>query len=151
MQKENYAEQLKCSHKRDTLPPWKSATRNERFKKLFIETGNASLGLRENAGVVANDHAMTFPKKLVEQLFLESAGRLDLLRLGITPPLIFVVIDPNGDGPSKMAIVSGFICSRYVHQSVMQGTHVVRVFIIISTLSHHTPPPKPGVFLGSPH
>jgi hypothetical protein len=115
MKLENYSEQLKCQHKRDTLPPWKSAARNERFKKLYVETGNASLGLRENAGVVANDHKTVFPRKLFEGLLVDQKPErlLDIGRLNIEVPLLWITCDPDADGPSEMAIVSGFINTRY--------------------------------------
>ena len=123
---ESHTEKLKCSHKRDTLPPWKSASRNERFKKLFIETGNAALGLRENSGQVANDFKTIFSRKSLEGFLIDPKPPrlLDLARLQIDIPLLFITCDPNADGPSEMSLVSGFINTRYPN-ALPIGSHVV--------------------------
>jgi len=128
MKLESYNDQLKCTHKKDTLPPWKSAARNERFKGLFIATGNASLGLRENAGVVANDHKTVFARKQFEGLLNDPKPPhlIDLARLLIEIPLLWIMCDPDADGPGEMAIVSGFINTRYPN-ILAPGAHVVSI------------------------
>lgn len=123
---DSHADRLKCPHLKDMLPPWKSASRNERFKKLMIETGNAARGLRENAGVVASDRATVFQRKDIENLFItpKPPQLIDLDQLNIQIPLLFITCDPDSDGSSEMALVAGFInttCS-----ALPIGAHIVR-------------------------
>jgi len=115
---------------KDTLPPWKSASRNERFKKLMIDTGNAARGLRENAGVVATDRATVFRRKDIDTLFINPTAPtlIDLNLIDIQVPLIFTVCDPDSDGPSEMSIMSGFI--NTTSSALPIGAHVVCIIFL---------------------
>lgn len=93
----------------------------------MIDTGNAARGLRENAGVVASDRATVFRRKDIEALFINPAPPtlIDLDKIDIQIPLLFVTCDPDSDGPSEMAIMSGFINTT---SSVLPiGAHIVRI------------------------
>ena len=132
------SDQLQCTHLNDNLPPWKSIARNERFKKLYIETGNASMGLRENAGASASDIKSIFDKKMLEGILINPIAPhyLNLNILNIRVPLLWITCDPDADGPSEMSIVSGFI-NTSSHSNLPHGAHVVRSLVYSKGITAH--------------
>ena len=113
----------KCTHKTDILPQWKSGQRHERNKKLY-EMDDIGRGLRENAGIVTGDDNTVFDRKVLNDLFShDTMPRYDNRR-DVKPRAIYMMVDPDGDGESELAITSGFIV--HSHPTVPAGTFVVR-------------------------
>lgn len=105
-------EQYKCKHMDHVLPPWKSAAKNERFKYLYQETNNAAMGMRENAGVIISGANTVFKREHIERLFpkTEKDRLFDLATFANYPiQNAFLCCDPDADGNSELALVSGFV------------------------------------------
>lgn len=95
-----YDEMIKCDHIEDTAH-WKNPHKLKRLKVLF--EGDEARGLRELAGIAASDFTPCFSKEDIGRLF-DNPRRI----VNCAPDAIYVTVDPNGGGASKMAIASGF-------------------------------------------
>lgn len=91
---------IKCDHIEDTAH-WKNPHKLKRLKVLF--EGDEARGLRELAGIAASDFTPCFAKEDIDTLY-ENPRRVTL----DSPDAIYVTVDPNGGGASKMAISSGY-------------------------------------------
>jgi hypothetical protein len=65
--------------------------------------GDEARGLRELGGIAASDFTACFQKADIEALFLQP-----LRTVRSMPRVIYLTVDPNGGGMSKMGVVSGF-------------------------------------------
>ena len=70
--------------------------------KVLYE-GDEARGVRELIGVAASDFTPCFAKEDVDTLFNNP-----LFVTEASPDAIYVTVDPNGGGASKMAISSGY-------------------------------------------
>lgn len=70
--------------------------------KVLYE-GDEARGVRELIGVAASDFTPCFAKEDVDTLFENP-----LFVTEASPDAIYVTVDPNGGGASKMAISSGY-------------------------------------------
>ena len=95
-----YEDMIKCDHIEDTAH-WKNPHKLKRLKVLF--EGDEARGLRELAGIAASDFTPCFAKEDIDTLY-ENPRRVTL----DSPDAIYVTVDPNGGGASKMAISSGY-------------------------------------------
>lgn len=140
LKKESLAEQLRCDHMKDSLPPWKSSARNERFNNMFIATGNTATALRENAGVVASDITPLFKRKQLEDLFINTKPPrlVDLDRIRAYVPLLFIVCDPNGGGNSQMTLMSGFINKKNAEHLPINALVVRRLIDLLMHRGEHS-------------
>lgn len=86
--------------KKDTAH-WKSRHKLKRLKVLY--EGDEARGVRELIGVAASDFTPCFAKEDVDTLFENP-----LFVTEASPDAIYVTVDPNGGGASKMAISSGY-------------------------------------------
>ena len=96
-----YDEMIKCDHKSDGAH-WKNPHKLKRLKVLF--EGDEARGVRELIGIAASDFTACFSKEQIDTLFNNP-----LWNVTCAPRCIYVAVDPNGSGPSKMGICSGFI------------------------------------------
>jgi len=73
----------------------------KRLKTLF--EGDEARGLRELGGIIASDFTSCFQKGDIEALFLQPVK--DTLSM---PRHLYIAVDPNGGGMSKMGITAGY-------------------------------------------
>lgn len=107
-------EQLQCTHiKPDT--PWLSSRKTRRLKRLY--KADPAMGLRELIGVTEDDFHACFDARDIARVFA-----LPPFITQKQPKQICVAVDPNGGGPSKMAIVSGY------RETTGDNEFVVRLF-----------------------
>lgn len=59
--------------------------------------------MRELGGIIASDFTSCFQKADIEALFLQP-----LVTTTTMPRHIYITVDPNGGGMSKMAVVAGY-------------------------------------------
>lgn len=95
---------IKCTHNVSAMPPWKNTRRHARYARLY--QGQEALGLRENAGIVTNDGTPAFPPEAIDMMFNLPRQSIDK-----SPDYMFMTVDPNGGGPSKLAVMSGYLIS----------------------------------------
>lgn len=95
-----YDQMIKCDHVEDTAH-WKSRHKLKRLKVLY--EGDEARGVRELIGVAASDFTPCFSKEIIDNLFTNP-----LFVTQARPDAIYVTVDPNGGGASKMAIASGY-------------------------------------------
>jgi len=99
-----------CVHRIDMLPEWKSEGRHEKVKRIMASV--PELYMREALGVVASEKYGVFSSTQTSKL----AGCLSGLQ-GTTTEIgtscrdhpVFVVVDPTGGGPSKLALISVWV------------------------------------------
>lgn len=100
------AEMYACTHCGDRNPPWKSGERQKRLKTIALTVDTAARGLRENAGMITNDYNTVFSPLHVNPLFSRTNRPIHTT---ISPPSrIYVVVDPDGGGQSRMSVMSGY-------------------------------------------
>ena len=73
------------------------------FDDQALFEGDEARGLRELGGIAASDFTACFQKADIEALFLQP-----LRTVRSMPRVIYLTVDPNGGGMSKMGVVSGF-------------------------------------------
>ena len=94
-------EQLKCDHM-PTDAYWLSRKKINRIKQIYAN--RASVGAREYAGVIVSDYVPAFRKDEIAVAF-DPKRRY---KTQSTPPMIFMAADPQGGGPSHMAVTTGY-------------------------------------------
>ena len=99
-----HEQMIKCTHNVSAMPPWKNTRRHARYARLY--QGQEALGLRENAGIVTNDGTPAFPPEAIDMMFNLPRQSIDK-----SPDYMFMTVDPNGGGPSKLAVMSGYLIS----------------------------------------
>jgi hypothetical protein len=95
-----YEQMIKCDHVPDGAH-WKSSYKLKRLKTLF--EGDEARGLRELGGIIASDFTSCFQKTDIENLFLNP-----LRSTGAMPRCVYIAVDPNGGGMSKMGVTAGY-------------------------------------------
>jgi len=96
----DYEQMIKCQHVEDTAH-WKNKTKLGRLQILF--EGDEARGLRELGGIAASDFTPCFAKEYINTLFENEAWNTI-----VSPEALYLTVDPNGGGASKMAIASGY-------------------------------------------
>lgn len=91
---------IKCTHVKNDAP-WLSARHSNKLKRLY--KNNPALYAREMLGMIVSDYKPCFRQEDVELCF-----SLPHEPLRSAPPMIFTSVDPNGGGPSHMAICTGY-------------------------------------------
>ena len=91
---------IKCDHIADSAH-WKNPHKLKRLKVLF--EGDEARGLRELAGIAASDFTPCFAKDDINTLWTNTRRLTET-----APDALYVTVDPNGGGASKMAITSGY-------------------------------------------
>ena len=97
---EDKQEQIKCNHVKQTAH-WLSARKGNRLISLYKTDPSTAKG--EFMGIIDDDFAPCFDKKDIDRLFSAPPWNIPF-----TPKYIYVAVDPNGGGPSQMAIASGY-------------------------------------------
>lgn len=69
----------------------------------MLYEGDEARGVRELIGVAASDFTPCFSKEIIDNLFSNP-----LFVTQARPDAIYLTVDPNGGGASKMAIASGY-------------------------------------------
>ena len=105
-------EAIKCDHVPQNAH-WLSKKKSMRLKMLY--KSSPALAMREFGGMVVSDYLPAFKKEEIAWLFNPSKRHITTH----SPKYIFTSADPNGGGPSHMAI-----CSAYFHN----GSLVVSLF-----------------------
>ncbi len=120
-----YEEMLKCDHVADGAH-WKSKHKLQRLKTLF--ENDAARGLRELGGEIASDFTACFDKADIEGLFLNPTWATETM-----PRFIYMAIDPNGGGASKMGITSGYHdgVNGIVSCSLLSNLRFVVVVVVV--------------------
>ena len=95
-----YEDMIKCEHVPDGAH-WKSSYKRRRLNSLFA--GDEARGLRELGGVIASDFTACFQKHDIEALFLNPVRTTATM-----PRHVYISVDPNGGGMSKMGVVAGY-------------------------------------------
>ena len=96
-----YAQKIQCDHTRST-EHWKSDHKVKRLKCLY--KGKEARALLELGGVVANDFQPAFDSLAIKRLFEAQTKYV----CHVEPSAIIMCVDPNGGGPSEMAICSAY-------------------------------------------
>jgi len=96
-----YEQMLKCDHVPDGAH-WKSNYKRKRLNSLY--EGDEARGLREMGGKIASNFTACFQKVDVEALFNQPLRTIHNM-----PRVIYMAIDPNGGGASKMGICTVFL------------------------------------------
>ena len=94
------AEAVKCNHVKQDAP-WLSARHTNKLKRLY--KNNPALYAREMLGMIVSDYKPCFRQQDVEVCF-----NLEHVNLRSSPPYLFTAVDPNGGGPSHMAMCTGY-------------------------------------------
>lgn len=98
-----------CTHLDDTvLPPWKSKEKNKRAKIVQTVDPNVGRNARESMGLITGDYNQALDEQLVKKT-MDAATR-QYHQITSSPDRIYVAIDPDGGGRSRLSVVSGFIC-----------------------------------------
>lgn len=96
-------EAFKCKHVRQTAH-WLSKKKTERLKLLY--KSNPALAMREFGGVIISDFLPCFKKEEIAVMFDGEPHETKSV-----PQYIFICADPNGGGPSHMAVCSAYYTS----------------------------------------
>lgn len=92
--------QILCNHVKQTAH-WLSARKGQRLKSLYkTDPGTA---IREFGGIIEDDFASCFRKEDIKMMYDATPAIIKY-----SPDHVYVAVDPNGGGPSQMAIVSGY-------------------------------------------
>lgn len=120
-------EMLTCTHGTNSLPRWKSEERHKRLKCITMVSEPAvTRGLRENTGIITSDDNIvvdttsitTATTTALNASYAFDKGDIDRLISSETRPYcdtihspdrIYVTVDPDGGGLSKMSIASGYL------------------------------------------
>ena len=108
-------EAIRCDHVPQTAH-WLSQKKTQRLKLLYKT--NPALAMREFAGMVVSNFLPAFDAQDVKYLFDKQPRH----QTQHTPKFIFISADPNGGGPSHMAISSAYFYN---------GTMVVSLFLLL--------------------
>lgn len=93
-------EQVKCNHVKQKAH-WLSKRKGERLKMLY--KNDPATAIREMSGIIEDDFSPCFPKDDVKRMFERPP-----ISTRYIPKQIYTAVDPNGGGPSQLAIVSGY-------------------------------------------
>jgi hypothetical protein len=99
-------ERVACRHVK--LPPWKN--RDEQLANLEygLKSGTLELAAQEECGLVLEDSdGYVYPSKRLNEIF-DLSNESMIYYEDYIPKRIFVVCDPNADGASYTAVMSGF-------------------------------------------
>lgn len=115
-------EHEKCTHLDDTvLPPWKSKVKYARSKILQSVDANRGRNARESMGLITGDYNQALDTKYVKQTMDKDKRRYHVLKR--SPERLYITIDPDGGGKSRMSVMSGFVCRQ--EQDELPGTLVI--------------------------
>lgn len=99
-------ERVSCRHVK--MPAWKN--RDEQLANLEygLKSGTLELAAQEECGIVLEDSdGYVYPSKRINEIFDLSNEKMRYYE-DYVPKRIFVVCDPNADGASYTAVMSGF-------------------------------------------
>jgi len=108
--------QILCNHVKQTAH-WLSARKGQRLKSLYKH--DPSTAIREFGGISIDGFTPCFRPEDVALLYDAPP-----VVLNYTPDYVYVAVDPNGGGPSQMAIVSLYFDTN--------GRCIVSYFIVYS-------------------
>lgn len=111
-----YEEMIKCDHVPDGAH-WKNPHKLKRLKVLF--EGDEARGLRELGGIAATEFTACFQKRDIDTLW-ENPPRTTRS----APDFLYITVDPNGGGASKMGMASGY----FDGVDLVVSTHAKRVY-----------------------
>jgi hypothetical protein len=100
-QKKERADAIKCTHVKSTAH-WLSSRKIKELMQLYAASPEDAI--REFGGVVVSDYLPALPRQHVEHAIREQPR----ITTHIPPKFVFTCCDPAGDGPSFIAIVSGY-------------------------------------------
>jgi hypothetical protein len=92
--------QIDCNHVPQTAH-WLSSRKIETLKLLY--KASPEVAMREFGGIVVSDYLPCFRKEEIAWAFTDP-----LVYTESIPAHVFICCDPNGGGPSHMAIASGY-------------------------------------------
>lgn len=127
------ADQAKCTHvKQEAF--WLDNRKINRLKQLY-KADPATL-LREFGGAIADDYEPCFDRHEISVFF----NRAPVLAMS-PPKQIYVSVDPNGGGASRMAITSGyfdprghFVVSSFYSVMYLHFTSFIKFLTMLTTL-----------------
>lgn len=97
---EDREERIKCDHVKQAAF-WLSKRKAQRLLQLY--KADPARAEREFGGMISDGFTPCFRQELLDRMFNAAP-----VGCKSTPKYIFVAVDPNGGGPSQMAIVSGY-------------------------------------------
>ncbi len=113
-----------CRHLDDTiLPPWKSKDKNIRAKTLQTADPNSGRNARESMGIITGDYNRALPEDYIRKTFEFETRKYH--EVTHDPPRIYICMDPDGGGQSRLSVISGFICRGDTIVKELPGTLVV--------------------------
>lgn len=108
-----------CAHRRDLQPAWKGVTKFEIAEILYGDDYKA-YHMRETMGATANDDNRLFDESWIN--LLERRPLWERKTRDCRPSHIYLSVDPNAGGTSRMAIIS---------MAYVQGVYLVRISFFI--------------------
>lgn len=115
-------EHEKCTHLDDTvLPPWKSKVKYHRSKTLQSVDTNRGRNARESMGLITGDYNQALVSRYVKQVM--DIDKRRYCKLKNSPKRIYIMIDPDGGGKSRLSVISGFVCHQ--EEDELPGTLVI--------------------------
>jgi len=101
------AERLSCNH--GWIPTYKSREKQTRNAKMACVTNSESITMQEDCGIIVPGLDGTiFDHDLLRIAFNYKDSHLKFNDPHFIPPRIYVTSDPNADGKSDSAVVSGY-------------------------------------------
>lgn len=102
-------EHEKCSHLDDSiLPPWKSKAKYHRSKILQSVDTDKKRNARESMGIITGSYNQALVTRNIKSCF--AFDQRKFYNSDVAPKRIYICIDPDGGGQSRMSVVCGFIC-----------------------------------------
>lgn len=115
-------EHEKCTHLDDTvLPPWKSKVKYNRSKLLQSVDTNKGRNARESMGLITGDYNQALVTRYVKEIM--DINTRSYYTLKKSPKRLYITIDPDGGGKSRLSIISGFIITDDIDE--LPGTLVI--------------------------
>ena len=98
-------EQIKCTHVKQTAH-WLSSKKGARLRSLY--SADPSTAIKEFGGIIDDSYNPCFAREDVELCF----GLAPYNSRSSAPGLIVIACDPNGGGPSELALCSAYFAAE---------------------------------------
>lgn len=131
---------MKCTHRRDANPPFKSKSQRRKWGAIYELEGDTDANMRENYGIITSSRSAAFDSAHITRFF-DPAHRFaapDAYANSGRVPRVFCCVDPNGASQrNNTAVVIGYY-------DMMERKVVVRVTsmdgcAVIVAARHHAP------------
>lgn len=102
---------MKCTHRRDANPPFKSKSQRRKWGAIYELEGDTDVDMRENYGIITSSRAAAFDGAHIERFF-DPARRFaasDACANRSRVPHVLCCVDPNGASlRNNTAVVIGY-------------------------------------------